>query len=62
MDVTSLTPEGIEKLQKLKTELESLTRAMENLDGMNPYKMEGLVRAYQDKESEVKRFLRDLNL
>ncbi|MBF0357343.1 MAG: hypothetical protein HQL70_01975 [Magnetococcales bacterium] len=58
----SLTPEGIKKLEKLKSELESLSYAIQNMDGKNSYEVEDRVRLFQDKESEIKSFLRELGM
>ncbi|MBF0381496.1 MAG: hypothetical protein HQL69_10785 [Magnetococcales bacterium] len=58
----SLTPEGIQKLQKLKTELETLSASIQNLDNNNKYEVEDRIRAFQDKEAEIKSFLRNLGL
>ncbi|MBF0625543.1 MAG: hypothetical protein HQL82_12140 [Magnetococcales bacterium] len=58
----SLTPEGIEKLERLKVELEQLRDAMSHPEGKSRYELDGRIRAYQDKEHEVRRFLRDLGL
>ncbi|MBF8274908.1 MAG: hypothetical protein HW380_4013 [Magnetococcales bacterium] len=60
--IQGLTPEGIKKLEKLKGELEMLNRAVQNIAGKNPYETEGLIRAFQDKEAEIKRFLWDENI
>ncbi len=62
MNPSSLTPEGIEKLKKLKAELESMTHAIQNMEGKSKYEIEGRIRAFQDKESEIKQFLRYLDL
>lgn len=58
----SLTPEGIAKLQKLKIELESMTESMKTLEGKSKFEIEGRVRAFQEKESEIKLFLKQLGL
>ncbi len=58
----SLTPEGIAKLERLKSELEALQAAMSNPEKMNRFEIEGRVRAFQDKETEIKTFLRQLGL
>jgi len=57
-----LSLEDIEKLQKLKAEFESMTNAMQNLEGKSRYEVEGRVRAFQDKENEIKRFLLEQGL
>ncbi len=59
---SSLTPEGIAKLERLKAELEALQTAMENTKNMNQYEIEGRMRAFQDKENEIKLYLRNLGL
>lgn len=58
--ILGLTPEGIKKLEKLKGELEGLNRAVQNSTGKNQYETEGLIRAFQDKETEIKRFLQNM--
>ena len=58
----SLTPEGIQKLEQLKSELESLQQVMQNMEGKSKYELEDRVRAFQDKEAEIKRFLRELGM
>jgi DNA-binding PadR family transcriptional regulator len=58
----SLTPEGIQKLERLKAELESLSHAIQNMDEKNSYEVEDRVRMFQEKESEIKKFLRELGL
>lgn len=62
MNAAALTQEDIKKLQKLKAELELITNAMHDLEGKNTYEVEGRIRAFQDKESEIKKFLRDHGL
>lgn len=62
MENQTLTPEGIEKLQKLKEELESMTKAIQNMEGKTPYEVEGRIRAFQDKEAEIMHFLKKLGL
>lgn len=57
-----LAKAGIEKLEKLKSELEALQRAVENLAGKSSYEVEGRIRAFQDKEHEIKRYLRELGM
>jgi hypothetical protein len=58
----SLTPEGIQKLEKLKSDLESLNHVMQNMEGKSKYELEDRVRAFQDKEAEIKRFLKELGM
>ena len=58
----SLTPEGIARLEQLKADLETLQAAMANPEGMSRFEIEGRVRAFQDKEREVRQFLRELSL
>ena len=62
MEPLSLTPEGIEKLQQLKAELESMTRTMSNMEGKSQYEVEGRIRAFQEKENEIKQFLQQLGM
>lgn len=57
-----LTPEGIQKLEQLKAELEALSAAMQNMEGKSKYELEDRIRSFQDKESEIKRFLRELGV
>ena len=57
-----LTAEGIVKLEKLKSELEALSFAMQNMHKKDKYEVEGRVRAFQDKEAEVRQFLRELGI
>ncbi|MBF0455003.1 MAG: hypothetical protein HQL72_09360 [Magnetococcales bacterium] len=57
-----LTPEGIQKLEALKAELEGMSLAIQNLEGKDQYEIEGRIRAFQDKEAEIKTFLRELGL
>ncbi|MBF0461930.1 MAG: hypothetical protein HQL87_11080 [Magnetococcales bacterium] len=59
MTSPAITPEYIEQLEKLKAELESITRALENMAGKSAYEVEGRIREFQDKESEIKRFLHE---
>ncbi|MBF0133808.1 MAG: hypothetical protein HQL75_14635 [Magnetococcales bacterium] len=61
-NIQGLTPEGINKLEKLKGELEVLSQAMRDLEGKNKYEVEGLVRAFHDKEVEITRFLRETGI
>lgn len=61
-NIQGLTPEGICKLEKLKAELETLSQAMQNLEGKNKYEVEGLVRAFHDKEAEIMWFLREIGM
>ncbi|MBF0126091.1 MAG: hypothetical protein HQM02_02670 [Magnetococcales bacterium] len=58
----SLTPENIQKLEQLKRELTTLQVAMQNIQDKSPYEIEGRIRQYQDKEGEIKRFLRSIGL
>ncbi|MBF0370247.1 MAG: hypothetical protein HQL52_12410 [Magnetococcales bacterium] len=58
----AITPEGIAKLEQLKSELETLTQAMQSMEGKSKYEIEGTVRAFQDKEGEVRQFLQQLGL
>ncbi|MBF0444052.1 MAG: hypothetical protein HQL68_00565 [Magnetococcales bacterium] len=58
----SLTPEGIQKLQKLKTELEMLSSAIQNMENKSKYEVEDRIRAFKDKELEIKSFLRGLGM
>ncbi|MBF0195005.1 MAG: hypothetical protein HQL71_10630 [Magnetococcales bacterium] len=58
----SLTPEGIQKLQKLKLELETLSSSIQNIENKSKYEVEDRIRAFQDKEAEIKKFLRDLGM
>ncbi|MBF0150171.1 MAG: hypothetical protein HQL84_09015 [Magnetococcales bacterium] len=57
--VQGLTPERTAKLEKLKNELEELNRAVQSIGGGNQFETEGLVRAFHDKEVEIKSFLRN---
>ncbi len=57
-----LTPDDIQKLERLKEELTLLQSTLENTQGKSPYEMEGRIRQFQDKEAEIKRFLRQLGL
>lgn len=58
----SLTSEGINKLEKLKTELEAMHKAIQNIDGNTQYEVETRLRAFQAKENEIKQFLRELGM
>ena len=58
----SLTPEQIQKLEKLKGELAAIQAVMGNMQGRDKYEIEGRVRQFQDKEAEIKRFLHELGL
>jgi DNA-binding PadR family transcriptional regulator len=58
----SLTPEGIQKLQQLKAELESLSSAIQNMENKSKYEVEDRIRAFQEKEAEIKSFLRELGM
>ncbi|MBF0137662.1 MAG: hypothetical protein H7833_10045 [Magnetococcus sp. DMHC-1] len=60
--VQGLTPEAIRKLEKMKAELESLNRAMQNLDGKSTFEVEGRIRAFMDKETEIRQFLQKLGM
>ncbi|MEO5376818.1 MAG: hypothetical protein H7832_03410 [Magnetococcus sp. DMHC-6] len=62
MNTPTLTPEAIEKLQRLKSEFESLTQSIQNMQGKNAFEIEGRIRAFQDKEFEIKKFLREHGL
>ncbi|MBF0448941.1 MAG: hypothetical protein HQL67_12130 [Magnetococcales bacterium] len=57
-----LTPEGINKLERLKGELEKLNQSMQNLEGKSQFEIEDHIRSFQNKESEIKHFLRELGL
>ena len=59
MNPSSIAPAYIEKLEKLKAELESMTQGLKDMEGKSEYEVEGRIRAFQDKESEIKRFLRE---
>ncbi|MEO5349266.1 MAG: hypothetical protein H7836_06445 [Magnetococcus sp. YQC-3] len=59
MTAPSIAPEYIEKLKKLKEEFETMTRELKNMEGKSAYEIEGRIRAFQDKESEIKKFLRE---
>ncbi|MBF0585284.1 MAG: hypothetical protein HQL80_13775 [Magnetococcales bacterium] len=59
MKPSTIAPEYIEKLEKLKTELEAVSRELKNIDGKSQYEIEGRMREFQDKESEIKQFLRE---
>jgi hypothetical protein len=58
----SLTPEGIKKLEDLKDELESLSMVMQNMQGKSKYEIEDRIRTFQNKEAEIKTFLRELGM
>ena len=57
-----LSAEQIQKLEKLKRELAAIQAVMGDLQGRDPYEIEGRVRQFQDKEAEIKRYLRALGL
>ncbi|WP_085445392.1 hypothetical protein [Magnetofaba australis] len=57
-----LTAEGIQKLEKLKAEHESLSAALQHADSMPAHELEGRMRQLQDKDAEIRRFLRELGL
>ena len=59
---TMLTPENIHKLEKLKKELLFLQASLEKMEGKSSDEIEGRIRQFQDKESEIKQFLRELGL
>lgn len=58
----NLTPEAIQKLEKLKKELTFLHATIENMAGKSPYEVEGRIRQYQDKEAEIKKFLNEIDI
>ena len=59
MNPSSIAPAYIEKLEKLKAELESMTQGLKDMEGKSEYEIEGRIREFQGKESEIKRFLRE---
>ena len=60
--LAALTPENIQKLEKLKEELLSVQTAIGNMEGKSRYEIEGRIRQLQDKEAEIKQFLRELGV
>ncbi|MBF0162439.1 MAG: hypothetical protein HQL88_09130 [Magnetococcales bacterium] len=57
-----LSPEQVKKLEKMQKELTALQSAIENLQGKSPYEVEGRIRQFQEKEAEIKQFIRELGL
>ncbi len=57
-----LNSEEIQQLEQLKTELEGMKNALENLNGKSQYEIAGRVREFQDKEHEIRQFLKKLGL
>ncbi|MEO5340015.1 MAG: hypothetical protein H7837_05760 [Magnetococcus sp. MYC-9] len=58
----TLTPDAIHKLERLKRELTVLQSAIGDLQGKSTYEVEGRIRQFQDKESEIKQFLSELGM
>lgn len=60
--LAALTPENIQRLEKLKQELLALQSVMEDMAGKSTYEAEGRIRQFQEKEAEIRRFLGELGV
>ncbi|MBF0142463.1 MAG: hypothetical protein HQL57_01820 [Magnetococcales bacterium] len=57
-----LSNDEILQLNKLKIELESMVQGLQNVEGKSRDEVEGRIREFQDKEAQIRRFLRERGL